>query len=160
MLKLILISELLGCELSSIMAADISITGISIDSRNIQPGQLFCALHGDRFDGHAFIADAVARGASAVLCENPLFLKGALAVPMLMVPSTLTALTSIAKYYRQLITCPIIALTGSNGKTTVKEMIAAMLPQPAYATPGNFNNHIGVPLSIMQLNSEHRYAVF
>ncbi|KTD02972.1 UDP-N-acetylmuramoyl-tripeptide--D-alanyl-D-alanine ligase [Legionella feeleii] len=133
------------------------LTGICIDSRQVKPGNLFVALRGERFDGHDFMEEAVAKGAVAVLCNqaNP-----KISVPQLEVPDTLEALARIASYHRQSITCPIIALTGSNGKTTVKEMIASVLPKPAHATPGNLNNHIGVPLTLLQLKPEHRYAVF
>lgn len=136
---------------------DIDLTGLSIDSRNIKPGYLFVALQGDRFDGHDFIHSAVAAGAAAILCHR---LAPDVSVPQLIVPDTIQALASIATAHRQRLSCEVIALTGSNGKTTVKEMIAAILPQPSYATPGNLNNHIGVPLSILQLSDEHRYAVF
>jgi UDP-N-acetylmuramoyl-tripeptide--D-alanyl-D-alanine ligase len=135
----------------------VPLTGICIDSRQVKPGNLFVALCGERFDGHHFINEAVAKGAAAVLCNqaNP-----HINVPQLEVPDTLMALAKMAGYHRQSITCPVIALTGSNGKTTVKGMIASILPKPAHATPGNLNNHIGVPLTVLQLQRKHRYAVF
>lgn len=135
----------------------ILLTGVCIDSRQVKPGNLFVALRGERFDGHDFIAEAVAQGAAAVLCNqaNP-----KINVPQLEVSDTLQALARIASHHRQSISCPMIALTGSNGKTTVKEMIASILPKPAHATAGNLNNHIGVPLTLLQLKPEHRYAVF
>src|SRR3990167_321591 len=149
MLQLQLISQLCKCEFYGPLASNnLIVGGISIDSRTLRQGELFCAIRGDRFDGHAFIDDAIAHVASAIICEQK---SSVTTVPILVVPSTLHALATMAIYQRQLIMCPIIALTGSNGKTTVKEMIAAILPQPAYATPGNFNNHIGVPLSMLQL---------
>ncbi|WP_115303733.1 UDP-N-acetylmuramoyl-tripeptide--D-alanyl-D-alanine ligase [Legionella beliardensis] len=146
------IMQQLGCQYNE----PISITGVSIDSRKILPGYLFIALRGEKFDGHHFIADAQAKGAIAVLCEE----KVSSTMPQFVVANTLQALTMMAKLHRNTITCPIIALTGSNGKTSVKEMIASILPKPAHATPGNLNNHIGVPLSVLQLKPEHRYAVF
>lgn len=138
-------------------ANDILITGVCIDSRQVKPGNLFIALRGERFDGHDFIQEASAKGAVAVLCHQ---VNNEVDIPQFVVADTLQALAKIATYHRQTITCPIIALTGSNGKTTVKEMIASILPQPAHATHGNLNNHIGAPLSVLQLTPEHRYAVF
>ena len=136
---------------------DKMLTGISIDSRQVKPGNLFFAIRGERFDGQQFISDAVVNGAAAIVCCEAV---QGIDIPQLIVQDTLKALTSIATSYRQTLSCDVIALTGSNGKTTVKEMIAAILPKPSYATPGNLNNHIGVPLSILQLQPSHRYAVF
>ncbi len=135
---------------------DTPLTGVSIDSRSVKPGALFVALRGDRFDGHAFIQEAIAKGAAAVLCSEAIKLN----VPFLRVPDSLVALTQMASAYRQTLACEVIALTGSNGKTTVKEMIAAILPPPSFKTPGNLNNHIGVPLSVLRVQPEDRYAVF
>lgn len=143
-----------GCNLTT----DLIIHGVSIDSRQIQAGFLFVAIRGDRFDGHDFIVDAVSNGAVAVFCER--FCDAIEGVPQLVVPDSLDALAKLAMLHRQSITCPVIALTGSNGKTSVKEMIAAILPKPSHATPGNLNNHIGAPLTVLQLSSDHRYAVF
>lgn len=136
---------------------DTPVSSISIDSRHVQPGQLFIAIRGERFDGHDFIAEVAHLGAVAVVCEH---FTPNVAIPQLVVPSTVNALAAIATWYRQQFTCPVIAVTGSNGKTTVKEMIARILPPPAFATQGNLNNHIGAPLSVLRLQAEHRYAVF
>lgn len=136
---------------------DTFITGVCIDSRKVKPGNIFFALQGENYDGHDFIPNAVANGAVAVLCSRP---ASQVTVPQIVVEDTLQALAKLASYHRQTIHCPVIALTGSNGKTTVKEMIAAILPQPSHATPGNLNNHIGAPLTVLQLQPEHRYAVF
>ncbi|CEK11901.1 UDP-N-acetylmuramoyl-tripeptide--D-alanyl-D-alanine ligase [Legionella hackeliae] len=133
------------------------ITGICIDSRQVKPGNLFIALRGERFDGHDFMAEVAAKGAVAIVCSE---INNEITIPQLKVPDTLQALAKIATAHRQTINCPIIALTGSNGKTSVKEMIATILPKPAHATPGNLNNHIGAPLTVLQLNPSHRYAVF
>lgn len=133
------------------------LTGICIDSRQVAPGNLFVAIQGEQFDGHDFIQSAVAKGAVAILCQKAL---ADIEVLQLVVADTTQALADIATYYRQQFDCEVIALTGSNGKTTVKEMIAAILPKPAHATFGNLNNHLGVPLSVLQLQTEHRYAVF
>ncbi|KTD22195.1 UDP-N-acetylmuramoyl-tripeptide--D-alanyl-D-alanine ligase [Legionella lansingensis] len=147
------LAELLGVTCSQ----NDLITGVCIDSRQLKPGNLFVAIKGERFDGHDFIEEAVAKGAIAVVCSRA---NKKVAVPQFVVADTLQALAKIAIGHRETIHCPIIALTGSNGKTTVKEMIAAILPKPSLATPGNLNNHIGAPLSVLQLNAQHRYAVF
>lgn len=137
--------------------AAIPLTGVSIDSRTIQPGHLFVAMKGEHFDGHDFIENACQKGAAAILCSRPL---ERLPIPQLVMPCPLDALAVIATCHRKRLGCEVIALTGSNGKTTVKEMIATLLPPPAFATPGNLNNHIGVPLSLLKLTPQHRYAVF
>jgi UDP-N-acetylmuramoyl-tripeptide--D-alanyl-D-alanine ligase len=136
---------------------DIQLSGICIDSRKVNSGDLFVAIEGERFDGHQFVATAEAQGAAAILCTRKM---NAINIPQLVVPDTVQALARIAAYHRSKMNCAVIALTGSNGKTTVKEMIASILPEPSFATPGNLNNHIGAPLSILQLQPEHRYAVF
>lgn len=131
---------------------------IVIDSRKLTKGDVFVALLGENFDGHDYIEAAVNRGAIAVICEKKP--SHPVSVPCFVVPSSLQALADIASYYRQSIQCPIIAVTGSNGKTSVKEMIYSIFPKPSHATPGNLNNHIGVPLSLLALTAEDRYAVF
>ena len=146
------ISSLLGT--SSV--GNIPLTGLCIDSRKVDKGNLFVAIRGDRFDGHDFINEAVKNGAVAILCSDGRQSQ----VPEILVPDTTQALAELAKYHREQLNCNTVALTGSNGKTTVKEMIAAILPKPSHATPGNLNNHIGVPLSVLKLTPEHRYAVF
>ncbi|QLZ70147.1 UDP-N-acetylmuramoyl-tripeptide--D-alanyl-D- alanine ligase [Legionella sp. PC1000] len=133
------------------------LTGICTDSRELKPGSLFIAIQGERFDGHDFIKEAETRGAVAAVVNHAV---DGVHIPQFVVPDPIQALAKIAAAHRQNIHCPVIALTGSNGKTTTKEMIAAILPAPSHATKGNFNNHIGAPLSILQLNSTHRYAVF
>ncbi|KGP64211.1 UDP-N-acetylmuramoyl-tripeptide--D-alanyl-D-alanine ligase [Legionella norrlandica] len=143
--------------LSQVCQVNADITGICIDTRTIRPGNLFFAIVGDRFDGHDFIKEAEAKGALAVVASREI---EGVHIPQFIVASPLIALAKIAAVHRQEMICPIIALTGSNGKTTVKEMIASILPQPSHATKGNLNNHIGVPLSVLDLNREHRYAVF
>ena len=133
------------------------ITGICTDSRQIKPGNLFIALQGEHFDGHNFVKEVETKGALAAVVNR--FIEG-VQIPQFIVADPLLALAKIAAAHRQDISCPVIALTGSNGKTTVKEMIAAILPQPSHATKGNLNNHIGVPLNVLELNNQHRYAVF
>ncbi|KTC72485.1 UDP-N-acetylmuramoyl-tripeptide--D-alanyl-D- alani ne ligase [Legionella birminghamensis] len=151
-MKLQEIAKVLGCSQRSG-----EVSRIVIDSRQVQPGDLFVALQGERFNGYEFILDAEAKGAVAVICEQN---HPQVKIPQLLVRDSLAAMTELAKAHRQSIHCPVIALTGSNGKTTVKEMIASILPNPSLATYGNLNNHIGAPLSVLQLRNEHRYAVF
>lgn len=133
------------------------ITGVCTDSRELKPGSLFIAIQGERFDGHDFIKEAEAQGALAAVVK---YAVDGITIPQFVVPDPLHALAKIAAAHRHNIHCPVIALTGSNGKTTTKEMIAAILPVPSHATKGNLNNHIGAPLSVLQLTSQHRYAVF
>jgi UDP-N-acetylmuramoyl-tripeptide--D-alanyl-D-alanine ligase len=134
-----------------------AITGICTDSRSVKPGNLFIAINGEHFDGHDFIHEVEAKGASAVVVNR---MTEGVHIPQFVVADTLIALAALATIHRKSITCPIIALTGSNGKTTVKEMIAAILPVPSQATKGNLNNHIGAPLSVLELKEHHLYGVF
>ncbi len=143
----------------------VEVHGITTDSRAVVAGNLFVALRGEHFDAHDFVAATAAQGAAAVIVERPLTeLATELAIPMLVVPNTRIALGTIARYWRQQFVLPLIGVTGSNGKTTVKEMIAAILSAAygakAYlATQGNFNNEIGVPLTLFRLQAEHHCAV-
>ncbi len=133
---------------------------VHTDSRTLQAGDLFVALKGERFDGHAFLAPARAAGAVAALAEHGL---GATTLPGLQVADSLQALQQLAAAWRVQFELPLIAVTGSNGKTTVTQMLAAMLRaahgDAALATAGNLNNHIGVPLTLLRLRPTHRAAV-
>ena len=134
------------------------------DTRSLRAGDLFVALKGERFDAHDFLAQAKASGAVAALAERGLAEAG---MPGLQVVDTQAALTALARAWRQRVDLPLIAVTGSNGKTTVTQMIAAILRawlgDAAFATAGNFNNHIGVPLTLLGLRQDdstwHRAAV-
>jgi len=131
---------------------------VSIDSRAVQPKDLFIAISGPRFDGHDFIMDAVQAGAAAVVVTRRM---DGVTVPQFVVEDPVLALGQLAQFHRQrLLSCQVVALTGSNGKTTVKEMIASILLKPVCVTQGNLNNHLGVPLSLLRLESLHDYAVF
>ena len=132
--------------------------GLGTDSRSIQAGQLFVALKGPNFDGHEFAAMALEKGAYALLVERWLPLD----IPQLRVADTLLALGHLSAAWRAQFTLPVLALTGSNGKTTVKEMLAAILRQrgTVLATEGNLNNQIGMPLMMARLSTEHDFAVF
>lgn len=133
------------------------ISGICTDTRHLEPGSVFIAIKGELFDGHHFVKEAEKKGAVAAIVSKKI---EDVSIPQWVVADTLIALADIAKAHRQQLPCPTIALTGSNGKTSVKEMISAILPPPSHATKGNLNNHIGAPLSVLALAPEHRYAVF
>lgn len=136
---------------------NVDITEVTIDTRQVTAGCLFVALKGERFDGHDFAEDAVAAGAGALLVSKRL-LVGA---PQLVVKDTRLALGQFAAWVRQQVPARVVALTGSSGKTSVKEMIAAILRQcgKVLYTAGNFNNDIGVPLTLLRLTPEHDFAV-
>ena len=136
---------------------DVGFTEVGTDSRRLPAGALFVALVGPNFDGHDFIAAARERGACAALVSRPV----ADPLPQLRVTDTLLALGQLSAAWRERFAGPLIALTGSNGKTTLKEMIAAILrPRgPTLATEGNLNNDIGVPLTLLRLGKDHAYAV-
>jgi len=130
---------------------------VSTDSRTLEPGALFVALAGERFDAHDFVPQAAERGCAGALVARPV----AAAVPQVVVDDTLAALTAFAKAWRRDYRGTVVGITGSNGKTTVKEMIGAILGVcgPCLVTQGNLNNHIGVPLTLARLQVQHRYAV-
>lgn len=140
---------------------DVEFGAVSSDSRNLPAGALFVALRGERFDGHRFAAQALAQGAAAVMVEASADLDLAAAI---VVPDTRLALGRLAAWQRTRMPAKVLAITGSNGKTTVKEMLAAILKAQAgesavLATVGNLNNDIGMPLTLLRLTPEHRYAV-
>jgi UDP-N-acetylmuramoyl-tripeptide--D-alanyl-D-alanine ligase len=134
---------------------------IVTDSRKVTPGCLFVALIGDNFDAHDFLGDVVSQGAAAIVVERQI---SNLTVPTFVVANTRVALGEIAHAWRAHFAIPVIGVTGSNGKTTVKEMIASILmtafgAEYALATQGNLNNDIGVPQTLFRLNAQHRAAV-
>lgn len=139
---------------------DMDITAVSTDTRNLPAGCLFVALKGPRFDGHQFAAKALENGAAAVMVAANANLSVS---PALVVDDTLQALGRLAAWHRARMPAKIAAITGSNGKTTVKEMLAAILAAEAgedavLATAGNLNNDIGMPLTLLKLTPAHRYA--
>jgi len=143
------------------MTRDASFDSVSTDSRQAAPGALFVALRGETFDAHDFLDQVAARGVAAVVVEA---LPENFPLPALVVPDTLVALGRIGNGWRRQFDIPLIGVTGSNGKTTVKEMIAAILAaafgvDARLATQGNLNNEIGVPLTVMRLTGMHHAAV-
>lgn len=134
------------------------ITGAVIDSRQVEPGYLYIPIRGERVDGHRFIPDVFEKGALAVLSEEPLENP---AGPYILVASSEQALKDIAEFYRTTLAIKIIGITGSVGKTSTKEMISAVLEQKynVLKTEGNFNNEIGLPLTILRIRREHEAAV-
>lgn len=141
----------------SLSGDDCAFTGVSIDSRSLQPGDLYIAIAGDRFDGHDFAPQAALAGASAVLGENAM----AVALPQMQVADSRIALGQLAAMNRQRFKGPLVAITGSCGKTTTKEMLAAVLAQAGETlfTRGNLNNEIGAPLTLLRLDDSFRFAV-
>ncbi len=136
---------------------DRAFTGVSTDSRALVEGGLFFALRGPNFDGHDFAAAAREAGAAAVVADHAL--PGV--APCILVDDTVAALGRLASAWRRSLDCHVVGVTGSNGKTTVKEMLGAILGRlgPTAATRGNLNNHIGVPLTLLDLSPADRYAV-
>lgn len=146
-----------------LVGADREVTGLSTDSRSVKAGELFVALRGERFDAHDFLGQVAARGVAAVAATR-LPDDWDAQVAAIVVPDTLAALGRIGHFWRSQFAIPVIGVTGSNGKTTVKEMIAAILAAAVgedarLATQGNLNNEIGVPLTVLRLESTHRAAV-
>lgn len=143
----------LGCEYS---AKDLAFSGVSIDSRSVKPGELFVAVKGEQFDGYDFIAQAKAKGAVAVLVDRPTS-----ELPFLEVSDTRLALGQAAAAWLNELNIPVAAITGSNGKTTVKEMLASILREQfkVHWSQGNLNNDYGLPLSLLKLTPEHQRVV-
>ena len=145
--------------------ANARFAAVSSDTRTIGDGALFVALRGERYDGHEYIAAARARGAVAAMVDRRARSSGGESpLPLLVVDDTRLGLGRLAAYWRRKFRLPLIAVAGSNGKTTVKEMIASILAEHAgagraYATPGNLNNDIGLPLTLLGLRAEHSCAV-
>lgn len=135
---------------------DIQLDSVATDSRLVQSNQLFVAIQGERFDAHDFVADLVGKAGAALVHK-----KIDCDLPQIVVEDTLQGLADLASAWRKEFTKPLIALTGSNGKTTLKEMLSAILSVEGNVlfTHGNLNNHIGVPLTLLRLRAEHDFAV-
>lgn len=143
---------------TGLCGVDRSFIGCGTDSRTLKQGELFIALQGENFDGHKFLDKAIESGAVAAMLEHD---PGHSRLPFILVQDTKGAMGKLASSWRSKFTLPLIAVTGSNGKTTVKEMLASILSQHAQvlATSGNLNNDIGVPLTLFGLHGQHKYAV-
>jgi UDP-N-acetylmuramoyl-tripeptide--D-alanyl-D-alanine ligase len=148
-----------GGTLAARAAAGIDFTGVSIDSRTLPPGALFVAVRGPRFDGHDFLAEAAARGARAALVERDAPAPAGL--PLVRVADTTRGLADLARHARRGAALPVVAVTGSVGKTTTKDMTAHLLATrgPVLKTEGNLNNQYGLPLTLLRLAPEHTAAV-
>lgn len=142
-------------------ASSVTFHGVSTDTRTLISGNLFVALVGENVDGHDFIAKAEEKGANAILASRPV----QSSLPTVIVPDTLAALGQLSANWRDRFQLPLIGVTGSNGKTTLKNMIASILratsndPTAVLATIGNLNNQIGLPLTLLRLSEEHRFGV-
>lgn len=146
---------------AKIIGTDVRFDSVGSDSRNIQAGQLFVAIKGTSFDGNTFAAEAINKGAAAVMVSDA----STEARPALVVDDTRLALGELAKYWRSKFNAPVIAITGSNGKTTTKEMLTAILSaatgdaKKVHATYGNLNNDIGLPITLLKIKPSHQYVV-
>lgn len=152
-------AHLLGLNQST---SQIIFKGMSIDSRTLVSQNLFVAIKGEQVDGHDFISQAEQKGAAALLVSRPVASK----LPQLIVDDVIVSLGKLSQYWRNQFTLPFIGVTGSNGKTTLKNMLASILKaacngqeESILATAGNLNNHFGLPLTLARLNALHRYAV-
>jgi UDP-N-acetylmuramoyl-tripeptide--D-alanyl-D-alanine ligase len=151
----------LAAEITHTLTAELlqaEIAGVTTDTRALQPGELFVALEGERFNGHAFVAQAMAQGAIATVARTGVIGGDQ---PRIEVPDTRLAYQALGRWWRQQMGIPVVAITGSVGKTTTKELIAAVLGRfgPVLKTRANYNNEIGVPKTLLELTPAHRYAV-
>lgn len=161
-MKKITAEQIAGAVNSNIISGSATVTAqnISIDSRKLEAGSLFVPIRGEKYDGHQFITEAVGKGASIILTskDEEYHFEG---VTVIKVDDTLTALHKLASWYKSLFDVDFVAVTGSTGKTTTKNMIAAVLEKKfsVLKTPGNYNNQIGLPLTMMKLEEGHQVAV-
>lgn len=151
------LSEVASMAGGELVGDDLYISGVSTDSRKLNLGDLFVALEGEKYDGHAFIDESIKQIVRGTLIHKPVKTK----LPTVRVDDTLKGLSRWASQWRQHVKPKLVAITGSNGKTTVKQMIASILSQAASvcATRGNLNNHIGVPLTLLRMRKQDRFAV-
>lgn len=158
-LNLAELARAVNCKSIEDADAELSFNSVSTDTRKIEKGDIFIALKGERFDAHDFLEEAVKRGAQALIVNRKI--EKVLGVPQLVVGDTLEALQSLANYNRISFDVPLVGITGSNGKTTTKDMVAAVLGQKyqTLKTKGNFNNEIGLPLTLLELDETYQAAV-
>ncbi len=145
-------------DMAKLYKAFLKSNGVSIDSRSISDGQMFFAITGDRFDGHRFIDDVIEKGASLVIIHDKAYDKGD---KTFLVEDTLRCLQDLAHHHRMQLDVPVIGITGSNGKTTTKELIHAVLSKKykVHTTKGNYNNHIGVPLTLLSADIDSEMLI-
>ena len=160
---MMMLSEIAKALNATLRGPDVNVLSVGTDSRNIVKGQLFVAIKGEHFDGNAFAVAAIEKGAAAAMLSNAnIHAAPGRAIPSIVVKDTRLALGELAHYWRNQFELPLVAVTGSNGKTTVKEMITAILNSArgkVLATRGNLNNDIGLPLTLLGMNKNHTYAV-
>lgn len=151
------LSDIANAVQGRLLGNDLTISGVGIDTRTLSCGDLYVAIKGQHFDGHDFIANAMQAGAAALLVSQSI----SSPLPQILVNDTRLALAELAGYWRKQLPVKIAGVTGSNGKTSVKEMIAAIFATQGNTlfTQGNLNNDIGVPLTLLRLNEEHQFAV-
>ena len=142
-------------------SGDTAFSGVTTDTRSLSRGEMFVALRGERFDGHAFLAAAASGGAAAAMVDRRY--AGELPLPAVVVQDTRRALGDLARHWRGRFSPAVIGITGSNGKTTVKEMLASILrchagEESVLSTKGNLNNDLGVPLTVLKMGGQHRYC--
>jgi UDP-N-acetylmuramoyl-tripeptide--D-alanyl-D-alanine ligase len=155
---MMMLSEIAKVVNGQMLGGDILVQSVGTDSRNIVKNQLFIGIKGENFDGNSYALEAIQQGAAAALVSDA----NTPARPAVVVPDTRLALGAFAKHWRQQFILPLVAVTGSNGKTTVKEMIASILAVPyksILATQGNLNNDIGMPLTLLKIRAGHAIAV-
>jgi UDP-N-acetylmuramoyl-tripeptide--D-alanyl-D-alanine ligase len=155
---MIMLSEIAKIVNGRMIGNDVLVQSVSTDSRRMEKNQLFIAIKGERFDGNTYAQEAIKLGAAAALVSD----EKTQASPAIVVSDTRLALGDLAKHWRQQFKLPLVAVTGSNGKTTVKEMVAAILVATkgsVLATKGNLNNDIGMPLTLLKIRAEHAVAV-
>lgn len=155
---MMMLSEIAKALNGKMIGEDVNIVSVGTDSRRIAKGQLFVAIKGEHFDGNAFASEAIAQGAAAVLISDA----NSDAKPSVLVENTRIALGELAHYWRKRMSLPVVAITGSNGKTTVKEMVSSILSvvkDSVLSTKGNLNNDIGMPLTLLNIRASHAYAV-
>ena len=155
------LDEAVGALGARASGGDVLFTGVSTDSRSLREGDLFVALRGERFDGHGFLKAAAAAKAAAAMVDSKY--RGEYPLPALVVEDTKRSLGDLARYWRARFAPALVGIAGSNGKTTVKEMLAAVFRQHAtesavLATRGNLNNDIGLPLTLLGLRHQHRWC--
>jgi UDP-N-acetylmuramoyl-tripeptide--D-alanyl-D-alanine ligase len=150
-------------QIEDLYIAYLASTGITTDTRNISEGNIFFALKGDKFNANEFAEEALNKGAAYVVIDELINLgwKEKYDERLILVEDVLETLQQLAGYHRQQLKCPVLAITGSNGKTTTKELVAAVVSKKykTYATKGNLNNHIGIPLTLLSIKSDVQFAV-